>query len=291
MIRQTIWGFKLLNIFQNFSYWRTCKPKIISFFFFFFPLTKESDWVFARTKNASRFLLDIRKKNSLNLSDRLIQRMILQREHVLSKAFSCAHTKWHTYNHQTSWAALSHDTWERPCPVPQHTLLQSIAVTPGAAQAVYCRWLCLALQKGMGLWCSSMDQGYLLRKHAAQPQARDLVFSPPEEHLSSHLVMWVFMVSGSQRWWGEGAGLILSFLQFRGVGAQEVCSRSRGHEGSPQQLSITVGESKTAPSPTAGLCLQRNFQLSKTAGFQSASSEANLFSPRSQTPCLEGFLL
>lgn len=179
--------------------------------------------------------------------------MILQREHMLSKAFSCAHTKWHTYGHQTSWAALSHDTWEHPCPVPQHTLLQSIAVTPGATQAVYCRRLCLALQKGMGLWCSSMDQGYLLRKHTAQPQARDLVFFPPEEHLSSHLVMWVFMVSGPQRWWGEGAGLILSFLQFRGVGAQEVCSRSRGHEGSPQQLSVIVVESKTAPSPTAGL--------------------------------------
>lgn len=112
-----------------------------------------------------------------------------------------------------------------PCSVPWRTLPQSIMVTPGATQAVCCRWLHWALQKGMGLWSSSTDQGCLLRKHIAQPQARDLVFSLPEACLSSRLAMWVFTVSGPQKWWGEEARLVLSFLHFQGVGAREVCSR------------------------------------------------------------------
>lgn len=256
MIRQTIWGFKLLNIFQNFSYWRTCKLKIISFYFFFFFFTKESDWVFARTKNASCFLIDIRKKivwiYQIGKSSELYCR---ESTCYLRSSHMHAQNDTPTIVRPVELHSLTTPESEAwcPCPVPQHTILQSVAVTPGATQAVCCRWLCLALQKGMGLWCSSMDQGCLLRKHTAQPQPRDLVFSPPEEHLSSHLVMWVFAVSGPQRWWGEGAGLILPFLQFRGGGAREVCSTSSGPEGSPQQPRATVGERKAAPSLTAGL--------------------------------------
>lgn len=173
---------------------------------------------------------------------------------MLSKAFSRTHTKWQTCIHQTCWAAVTPESEARClCPVPWHTLPQSITVTPGATQAVCCRWLHRSLQKGMGLWCSSTDQGCLLRKHTAQPQARDLVFSLAETLLSSCLVMWVFTVNGPWRWWGEKAGLVLSFLQFRGVGAREVCSRIQRTWRQPSAARATASEGKATPRPAAGL--------------------------------------
>lgn len=234
MIRQTIWGFKLLNIFQNFSYWRTCKPKVFSFFFFFFPSPKESDLAFARTKNSLCFLLDIRKKNSLNPSEKLTRWITSQREHVLSKAFSRA--KWHTCTHQPCRAALTPDTGERSAVCLSCPTAHAPVMLPSRPP----------LQKGTGSWCSSADQGCLLRKHSGQPRARDLDFSPPEARLSSCPAAWVFTVPP------EEAGPVLSFLQFWGVGGGEACSRVRRSWRQPPAAGATAGEGKAPPSLTAG---------------------------------------
>lgn len=181
-------------------------------------------------------------------------------------------------------------------PVPWHTFLQSIEVTSGATKVVCCRWLHWALQKGIGLWCSSMDQGCLARKHNAQTQARDLVFfsarsmpllSPGDVGFHSK---WPTKVVERRGW----TGFALSSVS--GSGSQ------RGVQQDPEDLKAAFSSSgqlqarvKLLQAPQLAwcqhLCLQRSSQLSKTAVFQSANPETNLSSPGSRILCLEGFLL
>lgn len=275
MIRQTIWGFKLLNIFQNFSYWRTCKPKVFSFSFFF-SSPKESDLAFARTKNSLCFLLDIRKKNSLNWSEKLTRWVTSQREHVLSKAFSRA--KWHTCTRQPCRAALTPDTGERSAvrlscpmahaPAEHHGRRCKRGRGRGApAQTRDVFWGNTPPSLRQGTWT------FLLQKHASPPGRWRGFSQYPTERLDRFCPLF-------------------SFGQWE---AERCAAGSGGAEGSPQHLGWLLGRVKqpqaSRPARCQRLGLQRSFQLSKAAAFQGANPEANLSSPASWMRCLEGFLL
>lgn len=73
-IRQIIWGFKPLNIFQHFSLWKTCKSEICHLRGLFVH-QKKLIWCLPEQKLP--YLETVTRKKSLNQSEKLIQWILL----------------------------------------------------------------------------------------------------------------------------------------------------------------------------------------------------------------------
>lgn len=186
--------------------------------------------------------------------------------------WSCSH--WQHLRAQPGITAL----------VPRHTLSQSITVSPSATQVACGRYLCCKMWMQMGSWCSSMDQGSLLRKAAALSQAGDQVFSPAA-HLSSHLVMGLEQQIAHENCGKKRLEWFCLLFSLEDWELERCAAEYGGQEA--------AGEGKASPAPQPAwcqhLCLQSSFQLSKAAVLPSAK-QANPFS-REWIPCLEGTIL
>lgn len=136
-IRQIIWGFKPLNIFQHFSLWKTCKSEICHLRGLF---VRQKKLIWCLPEQKLPYLETVTRKKSLNQSEKLIQWILLAQSVTPVELVSLMTPE------SEAWCL---------CPMPCHTNLQS--AVPGVTEEVCCRWLCCVLWKGMRWWFSSTD--------------------------------------------------------------------------------------------------------------------------------------